>query len=252
MAAPIAQGLQGNSVQQPGVNTYTRPYGPRPTAGPSDSSRPACAEKWALRPGVERQRQAPLAAVLLACPQHPDRISAPGPQPQLPGSGGRTYCNLTSQAHRELANTEAVTDTLIRRHRRPKSPLAAGGSYGGYMVAWMNGHGSLLRPMSATRVCTTGLASSVTMATWWLNHELGCWPWEGLAKYQSQSPHAFSRRTSDALVIHGRLDFACPTGDSVLQTPCAPKGIRHVWSSTRTKPLDPQTRRTRGFGIGSF
>ncbi|HPG63251.1 MAG TPA: prolyl oligopeptidase family serine peptidase, partial [Casimicrobium sp.] len=45
----------------------------------------------------------------------------------------------------------------------------------------------------------------------WLKHELGVWPWENLEKYQSQSPHAFSKDfKTPTLVIHGELDYRVP------------------------------------------
>jgi dipeptidyl aminopeptidase/acylaminoacyl peptidase len=113
---------------------------------------------------------------------------------------------------RELADTEAVTDILIKEGIVDKNKLyAAGGSYGGYMVAWMNGHTDRYKAY----VCHAGVYNWTTQfgddGYLWLNQELGVWPWEDLEKYQSQSPHAFSKNfKTPTLVIHGELDYRVP------------------------------------------
>ncbi|MCU0967169.1 MAG: prolyl oligopeptidase family serine peptidase, partial [Burkholderiaceae bacterium] len=61
------------------------------------------------------------------------------------GSSGFGYAFLDSISHRygqlELQDIEAATDTLLEQPwADPKRVFAAGGSYGGYLVAWMNGH----------------------------------------------------------------------------------------------------------------
>ncbi len=113
---------------------------------------------------------------------------------------------------RELADTEAVTDILIKEGIVDKNKLyAAGGSYGGYMVAWMNGHTDRYKAY----VCHAGVYNWTTQfgddGYLWLNQELGVWPWENLEKYQSQSPHTFSKNfKTPTLVIHGELDYRVP------------------------------------------
>jgi len=113
---------------------------------------------------------------------------------------------------RELADTEAVTDILIKEGIVDKNKLyAAGGSYGGYMVAWMNGHTDRYKAY----VCHAGVYNWVSQfgddGYLWLNQELGVWPWEDLEKYQSQSPHTFAKNfKTPTLVIHGELDYRVP------------------------------------------
>ncbi len=113
---------------------------------------------------------------------------------------------------RELADTEAVTDVLIKEGIVDNNKLyAAGGSYGGYMVAWMNGHTDRYKAY----VCHAGVYNWTTQfgddGYLWLNQELGVWPWENLEKYQSQSPHAFSKNfKTPTLIIHGELDYRVP------------------------------------------
>ena len=61
------------------------------------------------------------------------------------GSSGFGYAFLDSITHRwgelELQDVEAATDWLLKQPWVDKSRVfATGGSYGGFMVAWMNGH----------------------------------------------------------------------------------------------------------------
>jgi hypothetical protein len=61
---------------------------------------------------------------------------------------------------KEFADTEAATDYLLRRgYIDRKRLVATGGSYGGYMVAYMNGHTDRYR----TYVCHAGCYDWVSM-----------------------------------------------------------------------------------------
>ena len=72
--------------------------------------------------------------------------------------------------------------------------FATGGSYGGYLVAWMNGHCAPGR--YAAYICHAGCYDWTAMfaddAFSWHAKELGAWYWEDPAKVASQSPHAFA------------------------------------------------------------
>ena len=115
---------------------------------------------------------------------------------------------------RELADIEAGTEFLLQTGRiDPKRVTATGGSYGGYMVALMNGRAP--RGRYAAYVCHAGVYDWVAMmgsdSYFWFGHELGAFPWEDEARVLAQSPHhdaaAFETPT---LVIHGELDYRVP------------------------------------------
>ncbi len=114
--------------------------------------------------------------------------------------------------HREFADIEAVTDALIEEGvADPKRLYAAGGSYGGYMVAWINGHTDRYR----ATVCHAGVYNWVSQfgddGYLWLHHELGTWPWEDPARWHRQSAHSFAANfKTPTLVIHGELDYRVP------------------------------------------
>jgi len=134
------------------------------------------------------------------------------------GSSGFGQAFLDSITHHwgelELQDVEAGTDWLIKQPWADrKRVFAAGGSYGGYMVAWMNGHVKTGRYNAY--VCHAGCFDWAAMfsddAYTWHAKELGGWYWEDPAKVQSQSPSNFvSAMKTPTLVIHGALDYRVP------------------------------------------
>ena len=134
------------------------------------------------------------------------------------GSSGFGYAFLDSITHRwgelELQDVEAGTDWLLQHAwADPQRVFATGGSYGGYMVAWMNAHVPAGRYQAY--VCHAGCFDWVGMfaddAYTWHAKELGAWYWDDMARVQSQSPHAYAATMSTpTLVIHGALDYRVP------------------------------------------
>ncbi len=134
------------------------------------------------------------------------------------GSTGFGYAFTDSITHRwgelELQDLEAATTALLRKPFIDKQRVfAAGGSYGGYMVAWMNGH---VKPgRYRAYVCHAGCFDWTAMfaddAWAWHAKELGAWYWDDLDHIHKQSPHAFaSAMHTPTLVIHGALDYRVP------------------------------------------
>jgi dipeptidyl aminopeptidase/acylaminoacyl peptidase len=134
------------------------------------------------------------------------------------GSSGFGYAFLDSITHRwgelELQDVEAATDRLLAQPWiDAKRVFATGGSYGGYMVAWMNGH---VKPgRYQAYVCHAGCTDWVGMfaddAYTWHAKELGAWYWDDMAQVLKQSPHAFAKNFSTpTLVVHGALDYRVP------------------------------------------
>jgi dipeptidyl aminopeptidase/acylaminoacyl peptidase len=113
---------------------------------------------------------------------------------------------------REYADIEAGTDFLLKKGWiDPKRLLAAGGSYGGYLVAWMNGHTDRYKAY----VCHAGCFDWVSMISddvwYWHPKELGAWYWDDPRRVDAQSPRAFVKRMkTPTLVIHGREDYRVP------------------------------------------
>ncbi|MEQ1807014.1 MAG: S9 family peptidase [Burkholderiaceae bacterium] len=134
------------------------------------------------------------------------------------GSSGFGYRFLDSITHRfgdlELQDIEAGTDWLLKRPWADrKRVFAAGGSYGGYMVAWMNGH---VKPgRYQAYVCHAGCYDWTAMFAddcYTLHErEFGAWYWSDRRKIDAQSPHAFAgAMRTPTLVLHGALDYRVP------------------------------------------
>lgn len=134
------------------------------------------------------------------------------------GSSGFGHDFLDSITHRwgeyELQDVEAGTDWLLKQPWADKRRVfASGGSYGGYMVAWMNGH---VKPgRYQAYVCHAGCWDWVAMfaedAYTWFPRELGASYWDDMGKVHAQSPHAFAKAMqTPTLVIHGALDYRVP------------------------------------------
>ena len=114
----------------------------------------------------------------------------------------------------ELQDVEAGTDWLLQqRWVDRKRIVATGGSYGGYMVAWMNGH---VKPgRYQAYVCHAGCYDWQAMyaddAYSWHRKELGAAYWDDPARVAAQSPHSFAQNfRTPTLVIHGALDYRVP------------------------------------------
>ena len=134
------------------------------------------------------------------------------------GSSGFGLKFLDAITHRwgdlELQDMEACTDWLRKKTWIDKGRVfATGGSYGGYMVAWMNAH---VKPgRYQAYVCHAGCFDWVGMfsddAYGWHAQELGTWYWNDVQKVHSQSPHAFAATMkTPTLVIHGAKDYRVP------------------------------------------
>lgn len=114
----------------------------------------------------------------------------------------------------ELQDIEAGTDWLLKKPWVDKQRLfATGGSYGGYMVAWMNGH---IKPgRYQAYVCHAGCFDWQAMfagdAYHWFAKELGAYYWDDPARVAAQNPLAFAQHMrTPTLVIHGAKDYRVP------------------------------------------
>ncbi len=134
------------------------------------------------------------------------------------GSSGWGQAFLSSingdHGRREYADVEAATDHLLASGGiDPQRVVATGGSYGGYMVAYMNGHAPQGRYQAY--VCHAGGFDRVSMmgsdGYFWARHMFGAWHWEDQARVLQQSPHHFAGNyQTPTLVLHGEQDFRVP------------------------------------------
>jgi dipeptidyl aminopeptidase/acylaminoacyl peptidase len=122
------------------------------------------------------------------------------------------------QGELELQDIEAGTDWLLQqRWADAKRVTATGGSYGGFLVAWMNGHVAPGPGLGRYRayVCHAGVFDRI--ATFSADSyavrpkDLAALYWEDPSRVLAQSPHASAgNMATPTLVIHGAQDFRVP------------------------------------------
>jgi dipeptidyl aminopeptidase/acylaminoacyl peptidase len=98
---------------------------------------------------------------------------------------------------------------------------AAGGSYGGYMVNWIEGHNNDPRVKFSALVSHAGVYNLTSMygATeelWFPEWEFKGMPWTNPEMYAKWSPHLFVKEfKTPMLVVHGELDYRVPVGEGL-------------------------------------
>jgi dipeptidyl aminopeptidase/acylaminoacyl peptidase len=113
---------------------------------------------------------------------------------------------------KELADHEAATDFLLARGYVDRERLTAtGGSYGGFMVAFMNGHVDRYKAFVCHAGCYDWVSMMATDGYRFFASELGAYHWEDPARVMRQSPHHYVRNAkTPTLVVHGEQDFRVP------------------------------------------
>jgi len=96
---------------------------------------------------------------------------------------------------------------------------AAGASYGGYMIDWIEGHNDDSRFQFKVLVSHDGVFNLTSMygATeelWFPEWEFKGTPWTNPEMYARWSPHLFVKNfKTPLLVVHGELDYRVPVGE---------------------------------------
>ncbi len=113
---------------------------------------------------------------------------------------------------KEFADTEAATDFMLRQGYIDRQRLVAGGgSYGGFMVAYMNGHTDRYKTYVCHAGCYDWVSMMATDGYLFFAKELGGFHWDKPAQVMKQSPHHYARRfKTPTLVMHGEQDFRVP------------------------------------------
>ena len=133
---------------------------------------------------------------------------------------------------REFADTEAATDFMLRRGYIDRNRLVAtGGSYGGYMVAYMNGHTDRYRDLCLPcRLLRLGQHDGDRRVLFFAK-ELGAFHWDNPARVMKQSPHHFAKR------FRRRRPWSSTASSTI-----ASRRRRHCSTTTRCMPGRLPTR----------
>jgi dipeptidyl aminopeptidase/acylaminoacyl peptidase len=129
------------------------------------------------------------------------------------GFGQKWLETITGRyGEKEFADVEAGTDWLLRQGYIDRGRLVAtGGSYGGYMVAYMNGHTDRYRTYVCHAGCYDWVSMMATDGYHFFADELGAFHWDNPTRVMRQSPHHYVKRSkTPTLVIHGEQDFRVP------------------------------------------
>jgi dipeptidyl aminopeptidase/acylaminoacyl peptidase len=131
------------------------------------------------------------------------------------GFGHRFFDSIMGRlGELELRDIEAGTDWLLKQRWADRKRLfAAGASYGGFLVAWMNGHVPAGRYRAY--VCHAGVFDRVATfsADSYIQRpkDMGALFWKDPEKVRSQNPCAFAHRmNTPTLITHGTNDYRVP------------------------------------------
>ena len=123
------------------------------------------------------------------------------------------------QGQLETQDIEAATDWLLSQPWADAGRVfAAGGSYGGFLVAWMNGHvpAGRYRAYVCHAGSSTACSPSAPTRTPSGRRTSAALYWENAAKVRSQSPSTFAHRMdTPTLVIHGNNDYRVPDANGL-------------------------------------
>lgn len=117
--------------------------------------------------------------------------------------GGKPYVDLMNAYDYAIANYNFIDSD---------NTFAAGASYGGYMINWLEGHTDRFKAL----VCHDGVFNTESMwgsteELWFPEWEFGGTPWQSRKIYQKWSPHMFVENfKTPMLVVHGAKDFRVP------------------------------------------
>jgi dipeptidyl aminopeptidase/acylaminoacyl peptidase len=95
--------------------------------------------------------------------------------------------------------------------------VAAGASYGGFMMNWFLGHTDRFRALvSHAGVFNLTSMYGVTEELWFPEWDLGGTPWTNPEGYAKESPHTYAKNfKTPTLVTHGELDYRVPVGEGL-------------------------------------
>lgn len=121
--------------------------------------------------------------------------------------GGKAYSDLMAVTDQVSALPYVDRDRMV----------AAGGSYGGYMVNWLLGHTNRFKALvSHAGVYDLRSMAGETEELWFVKAEFKGMPWDSPALYDQWSPSKFVKDFhTPTLVIHGEQDYRVPMGQGL-------------------------------------
>jgi dipeptidyl aminopeptidase/acylaminoacyl peptidase len=122
--------------------------------------------------------------------------------------GGKVYTDLMNACDYAIKNCKFID---------PKNTFAAGASYGGYMINWIEGHTNRFNALvSHDGVFNLESMTGSTEELWFPLWEYGAPYWKDRTDYEKFSPHRFVKNfKTPMLIVHGGNDFRVPEGQAM-------------------------------------
>jgi len=134
-------------------------------------------------------------------------------------SWGQEFAAVIQGAHGDKPFTDVMraTDAMVATgYVDEKRMAAAGGSYGGYMMSWIEGHTDRFRCLVNHAGVYDILAQYASDVTQGRHQSYGGEPWDGLANIDRWNPARFADGfVTPMLVIHGEKDYRVPVGQGL-------------------------------------
>jgi dipeptidyl aminopeptidase/acylaminoacyl peptidase len=145
-------------------------------------------------------------------------------------SFGHAWIESILGAHpdKPFADVMKATDFLIAKGYVDETRMAAaGGSYGGFLVDWIEGHTDRFKALISHAGVYDLLGQSASDATYGRHHSYGGYPWMNLENIEKWSPNRYaSNFRTPMLVIHGERDIRVPVTQGLeLYGVLAAKGV---------------------------
>ena len=129
-------------------------------------------------------------------------------------SFGHAWIESILGAHpdKPFADVMKATDFLIAKgYVDERRMVAAGGSYGGFLVDWIEGQTDRFKALISHAGVYDLLGQSASDATYGRHHSYGGYPWTNLENVEKWSPNRYAANfKTPMLVIHGERDFRVP------------------------------------------
>lgn len=122
--------------------------------------------------------------------------------------GGKPYTDIMNAYHYALNNFKFIDKN---------NTFAAGASYGGYMINWLEGHETCFNAVvSHAGVYNLESMYGTTEELWFPEWEFNGTPWTNRELYVKWSPHQYAKNfKTPMLVVHGAKDFRVPEGQGM-------------------------------------
>lgn len=129
-------------------------------------------------------------------------------------SFGQAWVESILGAHPDKPFTDVMkaTDFLIAKGSVDADRMAAaGGSYGGFLVDWIEGHTDRFKALISHAGVYSLLGQSASDSTYGRHHSYGGYPYTNLENVEKWSPNRFAANfRTPMLILHGERDFRVP------------------------------------------